>query len=194
MVEAVSSGGQVIPPMVILSSKLIMERWVTCTELEDNCLLAVSDSGYSNDQLSLDWVKHFEEFSRRGSTGSTRLLLLDGYGSHCTYEFLEYCDQHRIIVFCLPLHATHLLQPLDVVLFQPYKHWHKEVVDQATWTGCKDFNKIEFLYSLASIWHQTFKAASIKSAFQETGLILYNLEKVLMKMREMEPMRLVTLD
>ena len=49
--------------MVILSSQLIMERWVTCTQLEDNYLLAMSESGYLNNQFSLEWIKHFERFS-----------------------------------------------------------------------------------------------------------------------------------
>ena len=77
------------------------------------------------------------------------MLLMDGHGSHCTYEFLDYCisidiiafylPSHMIhtlpividycigtdiITFCLPPHTTHILQSLDVVVFQLYKHWH----------------------------------------------------------------------
>ena len=33
-----------------------------------------------------------------------RLLPLDGYGSRCTKEFFDFCDDHYIIPFCLPPH------------------------------------------------------------------------------------------
>jgi hypothetical protein len=43
---------------------------------------------------------------------------------------------------------------------------------------------VEFLYHLKSIRDATFKASSIKSAWKEAGLILYNPEVVLSKLRE----------
>ena len=60
------------------------------------------------------------------------MLLLDDYATYCTYEFIQYCDNEKIVPFCLLPHTTHLVQPLDVVLFQPYKHWHAEKIDEAT--------------------------------------------------------------
>ncbi len=113
--------------------------------------------------------------------------MLDGHGSHCTYEFVDHCNQHQIIVFCLPPHAIHFLQSLDVVLFQPYKHYHGEAINQATCTGCPDFNKIEFLASLATIRKNTFKQHSILSGFRKTGLVPFNLEIAFARLREFGP-------
>ena len=189
VIECVSAGGTVIAPMVILPGILIQERWFTATGMEDNYLIATSESGYSNDELSFEWIRHFEKETVNCRKGAWRLLLLDGYGSHCTYEFVQFCDEHKIIPFCLPAHTTHLLQPLDVVLFQPFKHWHAEVVDMATRTGCTDFNKMEFLSAIASIRQQTFKPASIASSFCEIGLFPFNPEVVLRKLRELQPLR-----
>ncbi|KAF8251780.1 DDE-domain-containing protein, partial [Wilcoxina mikolae CBS 423.85] len=115
------------------------------------------------------------------------LLLLDGYGSHCTKEFLDFCDDHYIIPFCLPPHTTHLLQPLDVVCFQPYKYFHAEAVDAATRTGCSDFDKLEFLTALTSIRQQIFKLTTVLSAFHQTGLIPFNPDIVLSKLRPATP-------
>ena len=66
---------------------------------------------YSDDKLSFKWIKHFDKFSCQSQTSCIQLLLLDGYGSHCTFEFLEHCNSNNIIIFCLPPHITHLLQP-----------------------------------------------------------------------------------
>ena len=169
--------------MLILSGVLHQEDWYTKTGLEDDVLVAVSDTGYSNDELGLEWLRHFERYSARRQVGVYRLLL-DGYGSHCTMEFITFCDDHKIVPFCLPPHSTHLLQPLDVVVFQPYKHYHAEAVDSVTRAGCPDFNKLEFLAAITSIRRQAFKPSTIVSAFRKTGLIPYNPEIVLERLQE----------
>lgn len=186
-IEAVSADGRLIPPMLIIAGKNHMEQWYP-DELNEETLIGVSETGYSNDELSMDWLRHFDRMSRRCQVGVYRLLIMDGYGSHCTYEFITYCDEARILPFCLPSHATHLLQPLDVVIFQPYKHYHKETVDQATRTGCGDFNKTEFIASLEDIRLKTFKPKTIRSSFRKTGLVPYNPKIVLEKLREYNPL------
>ncbi len=102
--------------------------------------------------FSLEWLLHFARQIEKSRSRAWRLLLLDGYGSHCTRDFVEYCDIHKIIPFNLLPHSAYFLQPLNVVLSQPYKHWHSEAVDEATRAGCKDFNKVEFLAAFSSIW------------------------------------------
>ena len=51
VVEAISGDGYVLPPMVILKGVLLQERWFTTTNIGDDYLIAVSDTGYSNDVL-----------------------------------------------------------------------------------------------------------------------------------------------
>jgi hypothetical protein len=70
------------------------------------------------------------------------------------------------------------------MLFQPFKHFHSKAVDYATYTGCGDFNKLEFLYTISGIQQQTFKMSSILSSFQECGLVSFQPSIVLAKVRE----------
>jgi len=91
-----------------------------------------------------------------------------------------------MVVFCLPAHSSHLLQPLDVVVFQPYKHYHAEGVEAATRTGCGNFDKAEFLDSIDSIRQQTFKSSTIHTAFRATRLIPYNPDMVISNLREID--------
>jgi hypothetical protein len=44
----------------------------------------------------------------------------DSHGSHDTLNLIELAQQHNIILFCLPPHTTHKLQPLDVGVFGPF--------------------------------------------------------------------------
>src|SRR5436853_2899042 len=59
------------------------------------------------------------------------MLILDGYNSHTDYAVKDWCSKHHILLFTFPPHATHLLQPLDVVCFQPFKHYCKDTCRQA---------------------------------------------------------------
>jgi hypothetical protein len=156
VIKAVGGCGRVIPPMVILPGKVHQEHWYSKLDMEDDYLIGVSESGYTNDYLALEWLKHFNNLTKSRKPGAYRLLILNGHSSHTTKPFLSYCAQNKIKPFFLLPHTTHLVQPLDVVLFQPYKHYHAEAIDEATRLGCDSFNKAEFLASLASIRDQTF--------------------------------------
>ena len=84
------------------------------------------------------------------------MLIMDGHGSHTHKEFIKRCVNKKIIPFLLPPHTTHLLQPYDVVCFQPLRHYHTQAVDNAGRTGDLDFNKLEFLITFESIRKQVF--------------------------------------
>jgi hypothetical protein len=180
-VEAISAAGEVIPPMLILKAVQHLFQWYAHTHIPDNYLLGVSDTGYNNDELALDWIQHFEKYSAQFQRGVWRLLIFDGFGAHLTKQFIDYCDKHNIIPFSLPSHTSHLLQPLDVTVFQPFKHWHKKTVEVAVRTGCIDFNKVEFLHEIQSIRSRTFKKGMILSAWEKSGLFPLNPEIVLQK-------------
>ena len=74
------------------------------------------------------------------------------------------------------------MQPLNVVVFQPFKHWYGKAVNQAFRTGAFKINKMEFLYLIPNVRKRTFKKATIEAAFAETSLYPFNLEKVLNKL------------
>jgi len=149
--ETISGDGVVLPPMIIVPGVIHQQPWYTGTSIPDDYLVGTSETGYTNDELTMKWLQHFQRFSYQRLRGPYRLLLLDGFGSHLTKQFLDYCDHDKIIVFCLPPHTSHVLQPLDVVVFQPYKHYHAEAVEAATRLGCGEFDKAEFLDQIDAI-------------------------------------------
>lgn len=141
--------------------------------------MATSDTGYSNNHLSLEWLKDFDCHSARRQEREYCLLILDKYGSHCTLKFIKYFDAHHIIPVCLPPHTTHFLQPLNIILFLAYKKTHGNVMHAAMQTCCKNVNKIEFLHALQSNQSAAFRNSSIASAFRKTGIRLCNPRVVL---------------
>ena len=162
-IEAISTSGQYTPAFLILSGLVHLARWYKVKELHDDTAIYVSTTGYSNDQLSLEWIEHFHQHSKNKARGANRLLLLDGYGSHHTREFIRFCDNNGIIPFGLPPHTTHYLQPLDVVVFQPLKHYHAKALDIVVREGCTNITKLEFLDFIQEVRRQAFKTETILS-------------------------------
>lgn len=173
VVEAISADGHFIPPFIIFPGKCILAGWFDVCD-EPDYIIGVSDSGYINDILAFQWIQHFEHHTRRRMLGVKRLLLCDGYGSHMTYEFIDFCEKNNILLYFLPPHTSHILQPLDVGVFHAYKHWHSEAIEDATQTGCGKFTKVEFLSALFEIRRRTFKQRTLKHAFRLTGLNPWN--------------------
>jgi hypothetical protein len=120
--EVIPSDGAVGPPLVILAGKMIQQRWITQIDVLENYIFSASDTAYINDQLLLEWAIKFEEWSSRRQLNRNRILLLDT--SHFTRQFIEFCDHHLIVLFATIPHTTHICQPLDVVVFQPYKQYY----------------------------------------------------------------------
>ncbi|KAJ6096532.1 hypothetical protein N7486_007278 [Penicillium sp. IBT 16267x] len=167
VIEAVSATGSTIAPVVILSAKLLLLRWF---EIVGDERIAVTETGYLNNVLALQWIQLFNKLTKDSAKGTHRMLLCDQFGSHLTYEFVKYCEDHNIILFFLPAHSSHLLQPLDVGVFSAYKHWHSEWVYDATVSGYEKITKDDFLSAIAQIRQKTFKPSTIKLGFRLTGL------------------------
>ncbi|KAF2193282.1 hypothetical protein K469DRAFT_447321, partial [Zopfia rhizophila CBS 207.26] len=88
----------------------------------------------------------------------------------------------RIWPFLLPSHTTHILQPLDVVVFQPFTYYHKKRVETETRLGYDNFNKVEFLHAIQDVRKKAYKPGTIQSAFKQAGLWPYNPSIVLSKL------------
>lgn len=183
-IEAISAAGDYISGYLILSGQLHMSQWYAVNELDPQMAIYPTPTGYSNDEVSLDWLKHFEQHTYGLSQGAWRLLLLDGHGSHHTREFVQYCDNHNIIPFGLPPNLTHLIQPLDVVVFQPLKHYHAKALDLLVRDGICDIGKVEFLGLIEGVRRQAFKQTTILSAFKKTGIEPFNPNIVLNILKE----------
>ena len=85
----------------------------------DDTVYARSDSGWVDSELFLQWFKKvFLKYTLREQPA---LLLVDGHKSHMTLDLVDLARENNVILFCLPPHTTHALQPLDVSVFKALK-------------------------------------------------------------------------
>jgi hypothetical protein len=165
-VKTISGTGATIDPMVILAGSVLKEKYFN-NDLNPGVLFGISESGYSNDQLALQYIKHFDRNTKPQDPEAWRILIMDGHGSHLTCEFVDYCTANKISPFLLPPHLTHILQPLDIGVFQSYKHYHQELLEEAVRYAGLDFDCTEFLTLLHKMRELTMKRRVIKSAFEK---------------------------
>ncbi len=140
-------------------------------------------SGWTNDTLGLEWLKHFEQWSRDRMADPSkgyRLLILDGHGSHCSLKFQEICYQNRIVLAWFPSHSTHRLQPLDIGMFRPFAMRYSLLLDQ--WyndrMGLCNFTKREFFQVFWPAYVQSFTTKNILSAWEKSGIFPRNAARI----------------
>jgi hypothetical protein len=132
-----------------------MDNWFN-DELDPNTVIDMSDSRYTNDEIGVQWLKHFILHTKSGPNACKKLLIYDGHGSHDTDAFKRLAAANNIFLLKLPAHLTHILQPLDVGVFQTYKHCHSLAVHQAIRSLQFEYNYLCFLRDLPKIWEKTF--------------------------------------
>ena len=53
--------------------------------IELGCTVTVTDNGWSNNIIAINYIKHFNKHTE--PIGDYRLLILNGHGSHATFQF-----------------------------------------------------------------------------------------------------------
>ena len=123
--ECISAGSYHVPPMITFKGAYHLRKFFK-NDIDGNILFSRSDSGFVNDKLTLQWLQHFNKFTKNQIVGQYQILIFDNYELYITQEFIEYCWENYIQPFQLPPHSTHLTQPLDVSVFQKFKYEFKQ--------------------------------------------------------------------
>ena len=168
-----------MPPYIIFEGKQVQRAWITAC-LNPETVIRVSDSGWTNSDIALDWLDHFDLYTKPRLQGIYRLLILDGHESHVSMQFVEYCETHKIVLLRLP-HSTHILQPLDVGIFGPLSRAYKKRLYDIALYGALAITKQEFLEIYQAVRSQAISLTNIASAWRATGLIYYDPSAVLSK-------------
>jgi hypothetical protein len=110
------------------------------------------------------------------------LLVIDGHESQNSLEFQQYCKDNKIITLCMPLHLSHLLQPLDVGCFLPLKKAYGRQAEDLIRNHINHITKIEFLPCFIAAFHASITKSNIQGGFRGAGLDPLNLEAVISKL------------
>ncbi|KKA21789.1 hypothetical protein T310_4188 [Rasamsonia emersonii CBS 393.64] len=165
IIETVSSKGIHIPPVIILKAASQQAAWYQEPTLSKDWWIATSENGWTTDEIGLRWLKEvFEPYSRRYTT-----------------EFDTFCKENAIVCLCMPAHASHLLQPLDVGVFGPLKRAYGKLLEKRMIAGNNHIDKEDFLSLYPSARAEVFTPDNICKGFAGAGLKPLDKERVLAK-------------
>ena len=87
----------------------------------------------------------------------------------------DLCRQNEITLFCLALHTTHVLQPLDVSVFKLLKgHYSKSVHSLTFAKPSFTVTKREFSRVIQVPFEPAFSITNIKAGFSKCGIYPFN--------------------
>jgi len=183
LIECVSDDGFVVSTYMIFAGKMIMKEWAKCFP-DPQATIRVSDKGWTDNEIGVHWLRDtFDLYTKSRTTGSHRLLILDGHGSHVSPEFVEYAAQNNIVPLCLPSRSAYHLQPLDVGLFSPLTNAYKRRLRETSIYGAVNVTKGQFLEILYGARLEAFTPANIAGAWRGAGLIPYDPAVVISKVQ-----------
>jgi DDE superfamily endonuclease len=137
LLACICADGTALPPALIYqgTSYDLQSTWFDDLSTEEKAYFTPITSGWTCDNLGLAWLQRFDEDTRKKEPHRRRLLIVDGHLSHVNMAFLALADSLSILVFVLPPHSTHRLQPLDVGLFSPLATAYTKELNNFTHRG-----------------------------------------------------------
>jgi hypothetical protein len=188
--EVIDATGRPPPPlMIVVQGKKVMGSWFPPEFVEQNpdAFIIASEKGFTNNEIAVEFLRHFIRNSNARPHSDWKLLLMDNHGSHETPEFIKLANENHILPYPLLAHMTHCMQPLDVGVFQPYKHWHNVAIKDAIASLDIEYGLRSFLRDLAWVWEQTFKKRTIRHAFKDSGIYPPDTTKCLQQLKTFNP-------
>ena len=138
----------------------------------------LSVTGWSNTAIFQNYItKHFANhagITDRNDQQPT-LLLYDGHRSHISITLTDWTKKHKVLLFVLPPHSSHLTQPHDVGIFGPLKNiYNRECSTFMQKNPGMSITK----YQVAALTYKPYiKAMSpenLISSFRKTGIFPFN--------------------
>ena len=110
------------------------------------------------------------------------MIVFDGYKSHLSVPFEEFCKEKNIITLCLPIYSLHLTQLFDVGCFSMLKRAYGRELEDLIRAYINHITKFEFFIAFKATYIATMTSENIKANFRGAGLVLYDPQVVLSKL------------
>ena len=169
--------GHAIPPYFIFAgARMRQELLAGCTIGADG---TVSKSGWSNGEIFQTYLReHFLKYAGARTKDKPLLLLYDGHRSHISPSIIDWAIENNVILYVLPPHTSHVLQPMDVGCFGPFSRMYSNECMKYQRTNGTTVNK----YSLCPIACKAYAAAlsseNLQSAFRKSGIFPFGPENI----------------
>ena len=159
-----------------------------------SALYGKSENSYKDEVLFRTWF--IDHFIRLKNHLGQRILIIDGHGSHASIEILQAVIDSNVILYCLPPHTIHILQPLDVAVYRSLKAHFSKITDFIVIATFGQKRKVSInKTNFAVIFKEAFEAAmNMKTIINGFRLIdIYPFNPNATKKQKLMPTNIATL-
>ena len=109
------------------------------------------------------------------------LLLLDGHRSHVSVNLVEWAKEQGIIIFILPAHTSHILQPMDVSCYGPLEKIYNNLCHKLMRESSANITRYNVCEVAGKAYTRAPSPENIQSGFRKTGIFPLNSEAIRME-------------
>ena len=172
-----SAGGELLPPHVhvVYKATNLYEGWTLGGP--SGTQYSVSKSGWFDMDIFEKWFRDVFLEAVRSKPGR-KILIGDNLASHFSVNVVRMARENDILFVALPPNTTHIMQPLDVSIFRPFKRIWATILDnfrkESRSKGA--LPKVNFPIMLHQLYQEVKKTidVNLKSGFRATGLSPFN--------------------
>ena len=136
--------------------------------------MAMTPNGWITSGLFFSWLANCFSQEVKYQVQFPIVVFMDGHSSHINVAVGEFCI--RIILFCFPPHASHVIRTLDICIWGPLKKtWNSEVRNFQNQYK-QMMVQSNFIKVFDKAWDVCVqKPENIRSGFRKAGLIPFDL-------------------
>ncbi|EDN92813.1 hypothetical protein SS1G_08678 [Sclerotinia sclerotiorum 1980 UF-70] len=146
--------GETIPSFLIVQGQAHLSNWYIETDFPADWVIKSTSNGWTNNEIGLEWLKHFDKYIIRQRKGKYRMLVLD----------------------------SHLTQPLDVGCFGILKRSYGYQIEGFIKAHINHITKVKFFIAFKAAYLQSFIIQNMKAGFRGAGLIPFDPQSILSKL------------
>lgn len=180
---SVAADGHVVPPFLCAASQSGNTALYTFGEVPSNWTIKRTYDVWTGPETDLNWLRHFDQYTRDRQRGQYRMLVLDDEESHISPEFNAYCQAKKIVLVYLPATCSHLTQPFHVGVFGPLREAYS---DEISILVCADTTHVS-TGNFFTVFQAAFRAAvtkkNVKAGFKKAGLVPFNPDSVISRLK-----------
>ncbi|XP_045188135.2 uncharacterized protein LOC123546012 [Mercenaria mercenaria] len=185
-----SASGYALPPYLIFPGKRLLPDLLEGSS--PGATGTMSETGWSNSAIFRDFMENHSLKYIPGRSDEKVLLTLDGHRSHISVGLVDWAKDNNIILFILPAHTSHLLQPLDLACYGSFQHIYNYACHKLMRETAAAITRYNICAIACKVYHQALKPENLQSGFKRAGI--YPLNKEAVPRQDLIPAELYTSD
>ncbi|EFA77506.1 hypothetical protein PPL_12108 [Heterostelium album PN500] len=166
MIGTITASGHALPPYNVLQIPK-RAKWEHMQNSNYGVIIA-NESGYVTQEIKKEYVEWLlGQFKKTDK----KLLLVDNHISNYFFDEQKLCDENNLIIMKFPSNLTHILQPLDLVLFSSFSQHLSNLLRDGLMVNPK-FKVNDKHYQMLAYhsWSSSFNSSNIRMSWIKSGL------------------------